>query len=173
MRPSDRAHPARTVTLLALCAALVFGLQVVMAPLPNIEPVTILMLLYTLYFRWRALYIIYAFAVLELLVYGFNVWWIVYLYIWTVFWAVAMPLGRRARPAWFWAFVTGLYGLVFGALCSPPDFLVGGWPLALTKWISGIPFDLIHGAANFALTLVLFAPLDRLFSSLRARGMLL
>ena len=30
--------------------------------------------------------------------------------------------------------------------------------LALSWWISGIPFDLLHGAGNFAMALALFKP---------------
>ena len=43
---------------------------------------------------------------------------------------------------------------------------MGGPSFALSWWISGIPFDLAHCAGNFALALVLFAPLRRLFSRL-------
>ena len=160
------------ITTLALCTALVFGLQVALAAIPNGETVTLFLILFTLYFRWRTLYIIYAFAILEGLTYGFSVWWIVYLYIWTMLWALVMLLGRRRRPAWFWAVVAACYGLAFGALCSPPDFLIGGAALAFAKWVSGIPFDLAHCVFNFVIVLTLFPPLDRLFAKLRARGML-
>lgn len=173
MRPSEAPHPARTVSVLALCTALVFGLQVALAAIPNGEIVTLLMILFTLYFRARTLYIIYAFAVLEGLTYGFHVWWIVYLYIWTVLWAAVMLAGRRPRSRWFWAVLAGCYGLAFGALCAPPDLILGGPALALAKWISGIPFDLAHGAFNFLSVLFLFPPMDRLFARLQARNMLL
>ncbi len=43
------------------------------------ECVTLLFILYTLYFRKRTLYIIYAFALLEGMVYGFGLWWFMYL----------------------------------------------------------------------------------------------
>lgn len=95
-----RPSPIRMITTLALCTALVFGLQVALAAIPNGETVTLFLILFTLYFRWRTLYIIYAFAILEGLTYGFSVWWIVYLYIWTILWALVMLLGRRRRPGW-------------------------------------------------------------------------
>ena len=36
-----------------------------------------------------------------------------------------------------------------------------GWAL-----LSGIPFDLLHGAGNFSIALVLFAPMRRLMERL-------
>lgn len=169
----NQRSQARTISVLALCTALVFGLQVALAAIPNGETVTLLFILYTLYFRSKTLYIIYTFAVLEGLTYGFSVWWIVYLYIWTILWALVMVLGRRERSVWFWSILAACYGLSFGVLCSLPDFVVGGFPLAFTKWVSGIPFDLAHGVFNFAIVFILFKPLNSLFANLQARNMLL
>lgn len=57
--------------------------------------------------------------------------------------------------------VAGLFGLCFGALCSIPYIFIGGWAMAFSYWISGLPFDLVHCAGNFVLTLVLYKPLHR------------
>ena len=92
--PADgRRLGARGIAVLAVCAALVFALQVALAGIPNGECVTLLFLLYTLYFRRRTLYIIYTFALLEGVTYGFGIWWFMYLYVWIILWAVVMLLG--------------------------------------------------------------------------------
>ncbi|MBR6425866.1 MAG: hypothetical protein IKS29_07930, partial [Oscillospiraceae bacterium] len=56
--------------------------------------------------------------------------------------------------------------LCFGLLCAFNSLLTGGFYYALTWWVSGIPYDLIHGAANFVIALVLWKPLDRLLTRL-------
>ena len=66
------AHPAHTVTILALCTALLYSQQIALASIPNGECVTILLIVFTLYFRRRTLYIIYLFALLEGITYGFG-----------------------------------------------------------------------------------------------------
>ena len=174
MKPTEpRASSARTIAVLALCTALVFGLQVALAAIPNGECVTLLFILYTLYFRYRTLYIIYTFALLEGLTYGFGIWWFMYLYIWTILWALVMVLGRRPRPHWFWAILAAVYGLFYGLLCAFPYLLVGGPAMAFSWWVTGIPFDLLHCVFNFAIVLTLYRPLDRLFSALKSRGILI
>ena len=55
---------------------------------------------------------------------------------------------------------------IFGALCGIVDIFIGGFGYAVTKWISGIPFDLMHCAGNFVMALLLFMPLRRLLNKL-------
>ena len=167
------AHPARTVTVLALCTALVYSQQVALASIPNGECVTLLFILFTLYVRSRTLYIIFLFALLEGVTYGFGIWWFMYLYVWTILWAVVMVLGRQPRSALFWAIIAAFFGLCFGLLCSFPYLVTGGIAMAFSWWVTGIPFDILHCVFNFLIVLVLFRPLDKLFSYLKAKNALL
>ena len=81
-----------------MLAALTFALQVVMSPLPNIEPVSLLVMLFAVTFGWKALYPVYIFVVMEILYYGFNIWNIYYLYVWAIL-AVATLLLRKHQSA--------------------------------------------------------------------------
>lgn len=159
---------SRRVVLCALLAAVMAVLQVVMAPLPNIEPVSLLVLVYALVFGRDVFYIVYTFALLEGLVFGFHLWWVSYLYVWPL-WAGAVLLLRQGgeRPALFWAAASGAFGLSFGALCALP-YLVGGPWAALSYWMAGIPFDLLHCAGNFFLALTLEKPLYRLLAGAKS-----
>lgn len=154
---------------MALATALAFSLQIAMASLPNIEPVSLLVLLFTLHFRKKTLLMIYAFALLEGIWYGFHLWWVMYLYVWTILWGVVMALsaGGRRHGALFWAVVSGLFGLSFGFFCSFPYVALGGIQMAWSWWMAGLVFDVAHGVGNFVLALVLFYPLDRVMTALR------
>ena len=165
--PAGRVkNAARSVTVLALCAALMFAQQVALLALPNIELVSLLVIVFALTFRYKALYIIYVFVVMEGLFYGFNLWWwLPYLYVWTILALITVALRAMKSPVG-WAVVSGAFGLCFGALCSLPYFIIGGPSMALAYWVSGIPFDLIHCAANFVLCLVLWKPLMYLLGRL-------
>ena len=68
-----------------------------------------------------------------------------------------------------WAMLSGIFGLAFGALCGIVDVFIGGFGYAVTKWISGIPFDIAHCAGNFVMALVLFNPLRKLLEAQYAR----
>ena len=158
----------REVVLFGVLGALTFALQVVMGPLPNIEPVSLLVLLYGAVFGWKCLYPVYVFVVMEILFYGLGLWNINYLYIWAVPALVGVVL-RKMDGALGWALVSGVFGLVFGALCGIVDLFIGGWGYAAAKWASGIPFDVLHCAGNFGIALILFKPLRGVLEKLHNR----
>lgn len=164
--PLDKPKPSlRELMFFALLGALTFGLKVVMMGLPNIEPVSLMVLLFGAVFGRRALYPVYTYVALEILLYGVNLWSVNYLYVWVIL-ALTGRLLRKADSAWVWALASGAFGLCFGMLCAPVYAVTGGWAFAVSWWIAGIPFDLIHGASNFIIALTLFAPLQRVLRRL-------
>ena len=158
----------REVTLFGVLAAMTFGAKVAMSALPNIEPVTLFLLVFGAVFGWKALFIAYVYVAAEILFYGIGTWNINYLYIW-VFPALAGWLLRGWKNPVIWAVVSGFYGLMFGLLCTPVDLVIGGPGYAISKWISGIPFDAMHCGGNFVLALLLFVPLRNLTQRLVQR----
>lgn len=158
-----RTPAAQELVQLAVCTAILFVSQIAFSALPNIEFVTLLVLLYTRWFHKKALFILYVFVILEGIFYGFGLWWFGYLYIWALLWAAAIWLDRKPRNAWTWAAAGGGFGLLFGLFYSPVYVLTGSVLTALTWWIAGIPFDILHGVSNFILIRILFEPLDRLY----------
>lgn len=151
--------------VLGLLGAIMFAAKMVMAPLPNIEPVSLLVMVYTVIFGVRALYPVYVYVLLEILVWGINLWTVNYLYVWAILAFFAWLL-RRMDGALGWAILSGAFGLCFGALCAITYLFIGGWQFALTWWISGIPFDALHCGGNFFLALVLFKPCRKVLTRL-------
>lgn len=153
------------IVLFGMLGALTFALQVVMAPLPNIEPVSLLTMLFAVIFGWKSLYCVYTFVAMEILFHGIGLWNINYLYIWTVL-AIAAIMLRKMDSVFGWALLSGVFGLCFGVLCGIVDIFIGGFGYAAAKWVSGIPFDLLHCGGNFAITLVLWKPLRKLLRTI-------
>lgn len=149
----------RELCILALMGSLMFALQVALAVLPNIHVTAPLIIITAIVFSWQAMFSVAIFVLLEGLTFGFGLWWLSYLYIWPLFTAVVILL-RKLDSALLWAIVAGVFGLSFGALCAIPYLFMGGWSMAVSYWVSGIPFDLLHCAGNFVLTLVLYKPLS-------------
>lgn len=156
------------MVLFGMLAALTFALQVVMSPLPNIEPVSLLIMLFAVTFGWKCLYVVYIFVVMEILYFGFSTWNVYYFYIWTVLAVVAICLRKTQNPI-IWALVSAVFGLLFGALCGVADAFIGGIGYAAAKWVTGIPFDVTHCVGNFVIAIVLFQPLRTLLQKLYAR----
>lgn len=162
---------AREVVLFAMLGAMTFGAKYVMAFLPNIEPVSLLVMVYAVVLGKKAAWPIGCYVTLEILFYGLGLWNICYLYVWAVL-AVEAYCLRHMEGRLGWAVLSGGFGLLFGALCGIVDVFVGGPAYAAAKWISGIPFDLAHCAGNFVLALVLFVPLRDLLEKLWHQGTL-
>ena len=155
----------REIALFGILGALTFGAKVAMSFLPNIEPVSLFVILYTVVFGRKALYPIYLYVLLEILFYGIQLWNINYLYIWTLLALGAWMIRKTDSPV-VWATLSGGFGLLFGALCAPVYLFSGGIGFAVSWWLSGIPFDILHCAGNFVMALLLFKPLRKLLSSL-------
>ena len=157
-QPAGNARAAaREILLFGLFGAILVTAQLALSFLPNIELVSLLIIVYALVLRGKVFYPVYIFVLAEGLIFGFGIWWISYLYIWAVL-AAAVLLMRKTESAVFWAIVSGVFGLLFGALCSIPYLFIGGAGAAAAYWINGIPFDLLHCVGNAAAAAMLFRP---------------
>lgn len=168
MNISESSHSDKTIRIVTagvLSAILVAG-QIGMSFLPNIEPVSTLIILYTLVYKKRVFPIIYTFALLEGVIFGFGIWWGSYLYIWSILALIVLAL-QKMDSAILWSIVSGFFGLMFGALCAIPYLISGGPGAAFAYWTAGIPYDILHCLGNFFLTLVLYHPLLNLLKRLR------
>lgn len=158
----------RELTELALLTALLIGGKEAMNALPNINPVTLILILGVLHYGAKMLYVAFAFVAVQVCIYGLGMWALNYVYVWPLLVLAALPF-RESRSRLFWAAFAGIFGLCFGALCAIPYFFIGGWAMALSYWVAGISFDLLHCAGNFVITFVLLPPLDKLMGRLRQK----
>ena len=162
-----RRLTTRQTVLAGLMGALLLALKETLALLPG-EPVTPMILLYTLEFPAAAPWAIGVFVILQFVLYGFGLWSWMYLYIWFVLCALAYRLrGMDSAPGW--AVAAGLYGLAFGALCAPVYLFTSGPGGALAWWIAGLPTDIVHCLGNFVITLLAYRPLRRALHAVAAR----
>ena len=163
--PAGRAVTVKTVVLMGLFGSLMTAAQLVMAPLPNIEPVSLTILLLGPVFGWQTLFAIAVFVLLEGAIFGFGLWWFAWLYVWPAGLLLSI-LFREMEGRLGWAVLSGFYGLAFGVLCALVYLPIGGLPLFATMAISGIPFDILHCIGNFTLMLLLGPDCRRTLRSL-------
>ena len=158
---------ARDVALVGMMVAMIEVCKFVMAALPNLELTSFWVILFSQCFGRRIYFVVPVFILLEGGVYGFGMWWFMYLYAWPALALVTRLLKDMDSPVG-WATVSGIFGLLFGAMCSIPygvlgavDGLASGLRAAFAWWIAGIPFDLVHCVGNFVVMLVLYRPVRR------------
>ena len=155
----------RLTALSGILGAVLLVSQIALAPLPNIEIVSVLVVLFTMVLGRYVGYTLAVFVLLEGLVYGFGLWWFSYLYIWAIL-AVVTFFFRKMESRLGWALLCGFFGLIFGTLSSFPTFVLSGFATGVAYIISGIPFDLIHAVSNFLLAFLLLPILRTLLQKL-------
>ena len=157
---------SKDIALIAMMVAIIETCKMAMAFLPNIELTSFWIIMFTLYFGWRILYVIPVFILIEAAVWGIGPWWIMYLYAWPLL-ALVTWIVRKKEDAFTLACVSGVFGLLFGAMCSLVYLVTGGPYAAFTWWIAGIPWDFTHGIGNFVLMLVLYKPIRNIMIKTR------
>ena len=160
----------RHMVIFAMLGTVMFVSKVIMELLPNIHLLGMLTMVYTLVYRKRALIPIYIYVLLNGIYAGFAVWWVPYLYIWTVLWAGTMLLPRnipaKVQPIVYMT-VCACHGFLFGTLYAPAQALLFGLDFrGMIAWIvAGLPWDAVHGCSNFFVGM-LIVPLVRLLRRL-------
>lgn len=153
------------IALIGIMTATLEGGKLALFFLPNVEIVTLLIILYTLCFGPKIFYAVITFICIEGLLYGFGLWFIMYLYLWPLL-ALVTYLCRKKTGTLFWSILSAFFGLFFGAFAALPYIIISGPSAAFAWWVAGIPFDIIHCISNFALALVLFSPLHKILTKL-------
>lgn len=145
----------REITTFSMLGALMYCSKLLLEWAPNIHLIALFIIAFTVVYRTKALIPIYIFVLLSGIFGGFSVWWVPYLYIWTILWGAVMLLPRRMSPkiaAPVFVVLGLLHGLLFGVFFAPSQALFWGLDLKGTlAWIgAGLYFDLLHGIGNFA-----------------------
>ena len=148
--------------------------KLLMEGLPNVHLLGMLTISYTLVYRKKALIPIYVYVLLNGLYAGFNMWWVPYLYIWTVLWAITMLLPKKMPKkvsAVVYPLLCALHGLAFGTLYAPAQALMFGLSFEDTlRWmVAGLPWDAVHAVGNLA-TGLLILPAVAVLKRLEKQG---
>lgn len=162
------------ITLVALMVAIIEVFKFVMMGLPNIELTSFWLILFSKNFGKKVYFVVPVFVLLEGIIFGFNLWWISYLYIWPLL-VLITRIFRNNDSATLWAVISAVFGLSFGALCAIPYFFTGtdfrsGLILTFNWWVAGIPWDIVHCVGNFILMLLLYKPLSNVMTKLKNNG---
>ncbi len=163
----------RKMVVFAMLGALMFVSKIVMEFLPNFHLLGALTMIYTIVYRKQALIPIYLYVFLNGIYSGFSLWWVPYLYIWTILWAITMLLPKSMPPKIalpVYMSVCALHGLAFGVLYAPFQAFAFGLDFrGMLAWIvGGFPFDVMHAIGNF-ISAMLIIPISSVLIKLEKR----
>lgn len=158
------------ICLYSILGVLVFSLKFIMSFLPNIEPVSLLLIAYTIVFGIKAIYPMIIYVLLEVVIYGCGFWSIAYIYIWPILLFITfmtLQITNKSMNVLLWSLISAIFGLLFGALYIPLYAISGGVTFAITWWVSGVSFDIVHCISNFILCMVLLKPITKTLLKLK------
>jgi len=146
--------------------------RITLQTIPGVHPLGLIMAATTLTYRKHALIPIYVYILLDILLSGFALWIIPYLYAWLPLWGMFMLAGKlkvsETKKELIYMALVGLHGLTaFGLLYAPFWALWMGlsWEGTVAWVIAGLPFDVVHAVSNAALG-TLIIPLHMLLKRL-------
>ncbi len=153
---------ARDIALIGLLSASITSGKLILSFIPNVEVVSLLFIVYTVTFGLKpSILVSIIFTTTEILIYGFSTWFLVYYFIWPLLIILTHFIKGTIRNEYGYATVAGLFGLFFGAFFAIIESFFYGYAYGIAYWISGIPFDIVHGVSNFIIVLILFNPLTK------------
>lgn len=160
----------KEIIIFAMLGTIMYVSKLIMELAPNIHLLAAFTITFTVVYRKKALYPIYIFVFLSGLFNGFSLWWIPYLYIWTILWAITMVLSTTIPNKYqsiVYMIVASLHGFLYGVLYAPAQMLLFGFNFQeIIAWIiAGFPFDIIHGISNFFCGLLIM-PLIKILKKL-------
>ena len=164
----------KDITLIAMTVALIEVCKVTLAFLPNIELTTFWLIMFTIYFGRKIVFVVPIFIIIEGAIYGMDIWWIMYFFVWPLLVFVTF-IFRKCKSVWFWSIFSGFFGLFYGSLCTIVYVIINSFSGGLSTgirsgiawWISGIPYDITHCIGNFAFMLILYEPITRIINKLK------
>ena len=173
LNKKKKALSVLEIVLFSMLGTLMFCSKILMEALPNIHLLGMLTMTYTIVLRKKALIPIYIYVLLNGLFGGFSMWWIPYLYIWTILWGVTMLLPKNMQKkiaCIVYPVICGLHGFLFGILYSPAQAVMFGLNFEqMLAWIvAGFPFDALHGVGNLIAGLLVF-PMSEFLKKLFTR----
>lgn len=157
--------PTKRNTLsLVICAefaALTAALQYVMAGLPNIEPVSLMIMLCAVVFGFKAFLMVFVYIILYGLIMGFGYFTLGHFLAWPILCLLAIAFKKFKNP-FIWATLSGVFGFLFGFFHLPFSIIAMGINTKerlLIYIANDIPFNVTHAIGNFFIALFLFLPL--------------
>ena len=144
----------REIAVFAMLGAVMYASKMLMEIAPNVHLLGVFTIAFTVVYRKKALYPIYTYILLNGIFCGFAMWWIPYLYIWTILWGVTMLLPKQMPKkirSFVYMVVCASHGFLYGTLYAPAQAILFGLDFrGMVAWIvAGLPWDFVHGVSNF------------------------
>ncbi len=169
-RDEKRGLKPYTIAVVALASALMIASKLALALVPNVELVTLLVVVFSYVYGYPIIISTFVFCTIDILLYPTTPDVIIAYYIyWNALAYVVAMLRTRAHATACYTALAVIATLLFGIITTATYSIFYG--VSFFAWYaSGLPFFAIHLASSLVTVTVGFSPLTSLLQSLNRRN---
>ena len=150
----------RDITIVGILSAILLISKIIFDFIPNVEVVSLLLMLFGITYGKKSLYISTVFCLCNGLMYGFGSWLLVYFIVYNGLVLVSHLLRNPLKESLVARVIfMSLFGLTFGVWFAIEWGLMYGFNAGIVYYLNGVSFDLIHMVGNAVVTLLLSTPI--------------
>lgn len=141
---------AKELILFSYLSAIILILKEVLSFIPNVELVSFFIIIYSLIYKYKTIYITVIYLFLVSIINGFNLWTIPYALTWIFICLLSVLLSNKLTKKYILlSFYSAILGLLFSIFYTITNLIFFGANTAFYYFLSSLPFDLIHMISNF------------------------
>ncbi len=159
------------IALIGILAALNIASRIFLQGLPNIKPVTSIIIISVLMFGLKfGVELSIVTTIVSNLFLGMGIWTFFQILAWTIICLLsdiinkAFIHSKHEPPLFLMALFAFLMGYVFGFFVSLDKLMIGGLKLFIIYYLSGLSFDTLHAIGNFGFYFVCFPLMKKIFT---------
>lgn len=141
------------IALIAVLSAVCIVSRWTLTFLPNIKPVTSIIIIMSVKYGWRfGTKLAIVTTIISNMILGMGTWTIFQIFAWTIIALVSGLLHntKLSKNMLFMMLWAAAMGYVFGFFVSWEKLMYGGFEVFLVYYLSGLFFDTLHAVGNFA-----------------------
>ena len=146
------------IALIGILAAVNITSRLYLQALPNIKPVTSIIILSVILFGLAfSLKLTIVTTLVSDIFLGFGLYTFFQILAWVVICVITdfiAPFVRKKHPLFLMAIFSAIMGYVFGFVVSFEKLMIGGPVMFWTYYLSGLTFDTFHAIGNFVFYLL-------------------
>ena len=161
---------ARRMSLIAMLSSLSFVGRMTFTFLPNVQPMTVVILIATMYLGTYDGWLVAITSILISNLYlGMGVWTLAQIVSFSVLVLIVHICKKINLSIGYYPIVALLMGFTYGFIISLVQAPFFGWVSFFPYWISGLPYDLNHAVGNYLFFIILHPPLSRILKIKREK----
>ncbi len=156
----------KEITLIGILAAVCVASRMTLTFLPNIKPVTSIIVMVSAICGWKfGVKLSIVMTLVSDMLLGMGIWTFFQVLAWCIISIIAGIAGRKGRCSniVLMTLLSGFSGYLFGFIVSFEKLILSGFWGGVAYYLSGLPFDTLHAVGNLVFYPICYYPMKAVF----------